>query len=156
MSLAKKIISLLIFTILAFGASAWGGFVTSVYKEPWYSMLNKPGFNPPDYIFPTIWVVLYVSMAFAAWLIWINPKKEERIMYIYFIHLLINASWSVVFFALHQIFLALLVIVVIILLVVWLIKLYYPINKFSAALMVPYLAWLGFAFALNLNILLLN
>jgi translocator protein len=95
-------------------------------------------------------------MAFAAWLIWINSKKQERIMYIYFIHLLVNASWSVVFFALHQIFLALLVIVVIILLVAWLIKLYYPINKFSAVLMVPYLVWLGFAFALNLNILLLN
>jgi tryptophan-rich sensory protein len=95
-------------------------------------------------------------MAFAAWLIWINSKKQERIMYIYFIHLLVNASWSVVFFALHQIFLALLVVVAIILLVVWLIKLYYPINKLSAALMVPYLAWLGFAFALNLNILLLN
>ena len=95
-------------------------------------------------------------MAFAVWLIWINPKKEEKIIYVYFIHLLVNASWSVVFFALHQIFLALLVIVVIVLLVVWLIKQYYPINKLSAALMVPYLAWLGFAFALNLNILLLN
>ena len=61
-----------------------------------------------------------------------------------------------VFFALHQIFLALLVIVAILLLVIWLTKLYYPINKLSAALMVPYIIWLGFAFVLNLNILLLN
>lgn len=152
----QKYFSLLFLLAFSFGASAWGGFVTSIYKEPWYSTLVKPSFNPPDYIFPTIWVVLYVTMAFAAWLIWINSKKQERIMYIYFIHLLVNASWSVVFFALHQIFLALLVIVVIILLVAWLIKLYYPINKFSAVLMVPYLVWLGFAFALNLNILLLN
>ena len=152
----QKYFSLLFLLAFSFGASAWGGFVTSIYKEPWYSTLVKPSFNPPDYIFPTIWVVLYVSMAFAAWLIWINSKKQEKIMYIYFIHLLVNASWSVVFFALHQIFLALLVVVAIILLVVWLIKLYYPINKLSAALMVPYLAWLGFAFSLNLNILLLN
>ena len=132
----QKYFSLLFLLAFSFGASAWGGFVTSIYKEPWYSTLVKPSFNPPDYIFPTIWVVLYVSMAFAAWLIWINSKKQERIMYIYFIHLLVNASWSVVFFALHQIFLALLVVVAIILLVVWLIKLYYPINKLSAALMV--------------------
>ena len=147
-----------LFFLLAFssGASAWGGFVTSIYKEPWYSTLIKPGFNPPDYIFPTIWVILYVSMAFAVWLIWINPKKSEKIIYIYFVHLLVNASWSVVFFALHQIFIALLVIVAILLLVLWLMKLYYPINKLSSFLMVPYLAWLVFAFVLNLNILLLN
>ena len=152
----QKYFSLLFFLAFSFGASAWGGFVTSIYKEPWYSTLVKPSFNPPDYIFPTVWVILYVSMAFAVWLIWINPKKQEKIIYVYFIHLLVNASWSVVFFALHQIFLALLVIVVIILLVVWLIKEYYPINKVSAALMIPYLIWLTFAFALNLNILLFN
>ena len=103
----KKYFSLLFFLAFAFGASAWGGFVTSIYKEPWYSTLVKPGFNPPDYIFPTIWVILYISMAFAVWLIWINPKKTEKIIYIYFIHLLVNASWSIVFFALHQIFLEL-------------------------------------------------
>ena len=152
----KKYFSLLFFLFFAFGASAWGGFVTSIYKEPWYSTLVKPEFNPPDYIFPTIWVILYVSMAFAVWLIWINPKKTEKIIYIYFIHLLFNASWSLVFFALHQVFLALVVIVIILALVVWLIKLYYPINKISAFLMVPYAFWLIFAFILNLNIFLLN
>ena len=152
----QKYFSLLFFLAFSFGASAWGGFVTSIYKEPWYSTLIKPGFNPPDYIFPSIWIILYVSMAFGVWLIWINPKKNEKIIYIYFIHLLVNASWSVVFFALHQIFLALVVVVIIVLLVLLFIKLYYPINKISAFLMVPYLACLLFAFVLNLNILLLN
>jgi benzodiazapine receptor len=152
----QKYFSLLFFLAFSFGASAWGGFVTSIYKEPWYSTLIKPSFNPPDYFFPSIWVFLYVSMAFGVLLIWINSEKTEKVIYIYFIHLLVNASWSVVFFALHQIFLALLVVVAILLLVLWLTKLYYPINKFSAALMVPYIIWLGFAFILNLNILLLN
>ena len=152
----QKYFSLLFFLVFSFAASAWGGFVTSIYKEPWYSTLTKPGFNPPDYVFPSIWLILYVSMAFAVWLIWINPKKTEKIIYIYFIHLLFNASWSVVFFVLHQVFLALVVILIILLLVAWLIKLYYPINKLSSFLMVPYLAWLVFAFILNLNILLLN
>ena len=152
----QKYFSLLFLLAFSFGASAWGGFVTSIYKEPWYSTLVKPSFNPPDYIFPTIWVILYVAMAFAVWLIWINPKNKEKIIYIYFVHLLVNASWSVIFFALHQIFLALLVIVAIIFLVVWLIKLYYPINKISAVLMLPYLIWLGFAFSLNYTIFVLN
>jgi benzodiazapine receptor len=62
----------------------------------------------------------------------------------------------VVFFAMHQIFLALVVVILILFLVLWLMKLYYPINKLSSFLMVPYLVWLVFAFILNLNILLLN
>ena len=98
MSLTKKIVSLLIFIVLAFGASAWGGLVTSFYKEPWYSTIAKPEFNPPDWIFAPVWITLYIAMSVAAWLIWINPKRVEKIIYIYFIHLLINGSWSLFFF----------------------------------------------------------
>tara|TARA_B110000438_G_C15710445_1_gene605081 strand:- start:242 stop:706 length:465 start_codon:yes stop_codon:yes gene_type:complete len=152
----KKIPSLLIFCFLAFGASAWGGLVTSLYKEPWFSTLVKPTFNPPEWIFAPVWITLYLLMAFSIWLIWISPKRSEKIIYIYFIHLLVNGSWSLFFFALHQIFISLLIIVLIIILVLWLIKLYYSINKLSSFLMIPYLIWLGFAFLLNFYILILN
>ena len=98
MSMVKKIISLFIFTILAFGASAWGSYVTNLYKEPWYSMIAKPSFNPPEWIFAPVWITLYIAMSVAIWLVWINPKRLEKIIYIYFIHLLINGSWSIFFF----------------------------------------------------------
>ena len=156
MPLSKKIISLLIFVLLAFGASAWGGFVTSLYKEPWYSTIIKPEFNPPDWIFAPAWIALYLAMSVAIWLIWINPKKTEKVIYIYFIHLLVNGSWSLFFFGLHLILVSLIIIAVIIFLVVWLIKLYYPINKISSYLMFPYLAWLSYAFLLNFYIFILN
>ena len=156
MSLSKKIISLLIFSILAFGASAWGGLVTSLYKEPWYSTIIKPEFNPPDWIFAPVWIALYLAMSVAIWLIWINPKKSEKVIYVYFIHLLINGSWSLFFFGLHLILVSLMIIVIIIFLVIWLIKLYYPINKISSYLMLPYLAWLIYAFLLNFYIFILN
>ena len=156
MSLTKKIISLLIFTILAFGASAWGSYVTNLYKEPWYSMIIKPSFNPPDWVFAPIWIVLYIAMSVAIWLIWINPKRVEKIIYIYFIHLLINGSWSIFFFGLHLILVSLIVIAIIIFFVVWLIKLYHPINKLSSFLMIPYLMWLSYAFVLNFYIFMLN
>ena len=156
MPLSKKIISLLIFVLLAFGASAWGGFVTSLYKEPWYSTIIKPEFNPPDWIFAPVWIALYLAMSVAIWLVWINPKKTEKVIYIYFIHLLVNGSWSLFFFGLHLILVSLIIIAVIIFLVVWLIKLYYPINKISSYLMFPYLAWLSYAFLLNFYIFILN
>ena len=156
MTLTKKIISLLVFIILAFGASAWGGLVTSFYKEPWYSTIIKPEFNPPDWIFAPVWITLYIAMSVAAWLIWINPKRVEKIIYIYFIHLLINGSWSIFFFGLHLILASLIVIAIIIFFVIWLIKLYYPINKISSFLMVPYLVWLSYAFVLNFYIFILN
>ena len=69
MSLTKKIISLLIFTILAFGASAWGSLVTNLYKEPWYSTIVKPSFNPPEWVFAPVWISLYIAMSVAVWLI---------------------------------------------------------------------------------------
>ena len=156
MPLSKKIISLLIFVLLAFGASAWGGLVTSLYKEPWYSTIIKPEFNPPDWIFAPVWIALYLAMSVAIWLVWINPKKTEKVIYIYFIHLLVNGSWSLFFFGLHLILVSLIIIAVIIFLVVWLIKLYYPINKISSYLMFPYLAWLSYAFLLNFYIFILN
>ena len=156
MSKIKKIFSLLIFILLAFGASAWGGLITSFYKEPWYSSIIKPTFNPPDWIFAPVWITLYLAMSVAIWLIWINPKRSEKVIYIYFIHLLINGSWSLFFFGLHLILVSLVIIAVIIFLVLWLIKLYYPINKFSSVLMVPYLIWLCYAFVLNFYIFTLN
>ena len=156
MSLTKKIISLLIFNILAFGASAWGSYVTNLYKEPWYSTIVKPSFNPPEWVFAPVWITLYIAMSVAIWLIWINPKRVEKIIYIYFIHLLINGSWSIFFFGLHLILASLILVAIIISFVVWLIILYHPINKLSSFLMIPYLMWLSYAFVLNFYIFTLN
>ena len=152
----NKYISLIGFIFITFFASAIGGFTTRISKEPWYSTINKPSFNPPDWVFAPVWTALYICMAFAIWLIWINPKKTKKIFYIYFIHLFINTTWSVIFFGLHQIFLALLVIGLIIFFIIWLIRLYLPVNKLSVYLMIPYLGWCCYAFVLNLNLYLLN
>ena len=152
----QKYFSLLFFLAFSFGASAWGGFVTSIYKEPWYSELIKPSFSPPDWIFAPVWITLYLLMGFAIWLIWLNPKKTQKIITIYFTHLFVNASWSITFFAFHQVLASLLIIALIIFFVIWLVKLYYPINKISAILMLPYIVWLCFAFILNYSIFTLN
>ena len=154
--LKNKFLSLTLFFLFTFSASFIGGLVSISYKEPWYSQLVKSNFNPPDWVFAPIWISLYLMIAIAAWLIWLSPKKTEKILNIFYIHLLVNASWSIAFFAMHQILASLVIIGIIILFVIWLIKLFYPINKISALLMFPYLAWLCFAFILNFSIYNLN
>ena len=153
---SKKFIFLGLFIFLSFFMSWWGGYISRYYKEPWYSELVKPSFSPPDWIFAPVWITLYLLMGFAIWLIWLNPKKTQKVFTIYFTHLFINASWSITFFAFHQVLASLLIIALIIFLAIWLVKLYYPINKTSAILMLPYIAWLGFAFSLNYSIFVLN
>ena len=154
--LKNKFLTFVLFFVITYSASFIGGFTTVSFKEPWYSQLVKSNFNPPDWIFAPVWITLYIAMSVAIWLIWINPQRKEKIVYIYFIHLLINGSWSIFFFGLHLILASLIVIGIIIFFVVWLIKLYYPINKLSSFLMVPYLMWLSYAFVLNFYIFILN
>ena len=153
---SNKIVFLALFLFLSYFMSWWGGYITDYFKEPWYSTIIKPSFNPPDWIFAPIWMSLYLLIGYASWLMWSSRNNTQKILNIYFIHLIFNASWTVTFFAFHQILVSLIIVGLIIFFVVWLIKLYYPINKISAYLMLPYLSWLCFAFVLNYSIFTLN
>ena len=153
---SNKIVFLALFLFLSYFMSWWGGYITDYFKEPWYSTIIKPSFNPPDWVFAPIWISLYLLIGYASWLMWASRHNTQKILNIYFIHLIFNASWTVTFFAFHQILVSLIIIGLIIFFVIWLIKLYYPINKISAYLMLPYLSWLCFAFVLNYSIFTLN
>ena len=153
---SNKIVFLALFLFLSYFMSWWGGYITDYFKEPWYSTIIKPSFNPPDWVFAPIWISLYLLIGYASWLMWSSRNNTQKILNIYFIHLIFNASWTVAFFAFHQILASLIIVGLIIFFVVWLIKLYYPINKISSYLMLPYLSWLCFAFVLNYSIFTLN
>ena len=153
---SNKFVYLTLFLFLSYFMSWWGGYITDYFKEPWYSTIIKPSFNPPDWVFAPIWICLYLLIGYASWLMWSSRNNTQKILNIYFIHLIFNASWTVTFFAFHQILVSLIIVGLIIFFVVWLIKLYYPINKISAYLMLPYLSWLCFAFVLNYSIFTLN
>jgi translocator protein len=154
--LKNKILSFLLFLIVTFSASFIGAFATINYKEPWYSLLTKPSFNPPDWVFGPVWTMLYLLMTIAIWKVWQSNFRNINIVYIYFIHLFFNTMWSIVFFVFHNILLALFVLIILIGLILYLMMQYRKINLISFYLMIPYLAWCIFALVLNFSILIIN
>ena len=151
----NKYLSLLILLLVTFIAPAIGSYVTSVFKEPWYSEIIQPSFNPPSWVFPPVWSTLYVMMSIAIWRVW-TTYFNSRILKLYFFHLFFNCIWSIIFFGFHQIGLALINIIVILFFIIILMKEYLKIDKLSFYLMIPYFLWSSFALVLNASILFLN
>ena len=154
--LKNKFLSFILFFIFTFSASFIGGFVTISFKDPWYSQLVKSNFNPPDWIFAPVWTALYLMMTLAIWFFWHSKKRNLSTVYLYSIHILFNTTWSIVFFGLHQILLALFVLIGLILMIIILMLRFKRVNIVSFYLMIPYLLWCCFALFLNFNLLILN
>jgi len=154
--LKNKFISFVLFFIITYSASFIGGMATISFKEPWYSQLVKSNYNPPDWIFAPVWTTLYLMMTLAIWFYWHSKNREMNTINIYFIHIVFNATWSIVFFGLHQILLALIVLMILIFLIIILILRFKRVNYVSSCLMIPYLLWSCYALFLNFNLYILN
>ena len=151
----NKYLSLFIILVVTFVASGIGGFVTTSFKEPWYSEIVLPSYNPPSGVFAPVWTTLYILMSFSIWRVWIL-FFDRKILNIYFIHLFFNATWSVVFFGFHKINLALLNLIIILIFVGILMKVYFTKDKLSFYLTLPYFFWSFYALVLNFSIVVLN
>ena len=154
--LKNKILSFILFALITYSASVIGSIATIEFKEPWYSLLNKPTFNPPSWIFAPVWTILYLMMTIAIWNFWHSKDRDMNTVYIYFIHLIFNTTWSIVFFIFHKMFLALIVLLLLIFLIIVLMLRFRRVNMVSFYMMIPYLLWCCFALILNLNLILLN
>ena len=154
--LKNKFLSFILLALVTYSASVIGGMVTIEFKEPWYSLLIKPSYNPPSWIFAPVWTTLYLMMTIAIWSFWHSKNKNVNTIYIYFIHLIFNTTWSVVFFVFHQIFLALIVLIMLIVLIIILMNRFKRVNMVSYFLMIPYLLWCFYALVLNVSLLILN
>ena len=151
----NKYLSLAIITLITFLAPAIGGYATSTFKEPWYSQLILPSFNPPSWVFAPVWSILYLMMSLAIWKIWAKTF-DGKILKIYFIHIFFNSTWTVIFFGFHQIGLALINLIIILIFIIILMREYFSKDKISFILMIPYLSWSSYALVLNSSIFLLN
>lgn len=136
-----------------------GSFATVSKIPGWYAGLVKPAFAPPNWIFGPVWTLLYASMGFAAYRVWSKgaQKKEIRnLLGLFLFHLVVNSAWSLVFFGMENIALALLIIAALWILIALLIFRFSTVDKISAFMLVPYLLWVSFASILNLSLLVLN
>ena len=122
-----------------------------------YSTLNKPPLSPPGIIFPIAWSILYILMGISYYIVKKKDGKyKEEAKLIYFIQLVVNALWTPIFFGFKEYFLAFTWILMLIVLVIFMITIFFKINKMSAYLQIPYLFWLLFAAYLNFGVFVLN
>lgn len=97
-------IGLVIFIAICLGAAALGAIATTPEIEGWYRTIEKPSWNPPDWIFGPVWTTLYILMAIAAWLVWRPAGFAAAAMplTLFAVQLVLNIAWSWIFFGLHQ------------------------------------------------------
>src|SRR3989344_4172798 len=137
---------------IAIVASYSAGFVASIFIETgagtWYDALVKADFLPPSWVFAPVWFILYGCMAGALYIIWTkDPYARDWTGWVpmFFVHLLLNAAWSLFFFGFHAILVAFIDIVILAFAIILLICGAREIGKRAAYLLAPYLAWVLFA-----------
>lgn len=149
----KRIVTLVLFLIVVLG----GGIFIGISNPPgaWYAALNKPAFNPPNWVFAPAWTVLYILIAIAGWRTWLRNRAGVA-MKAWFAQLVLNFAWSPLFFGAHQMKLALVVLTALLLAIAVFITQTVRSDRTAAWLFVPYIAWVMFATLLNASLVALN
>ncbi|MGQ9808829.1 MAG: TspO/MBR family protein [Armatimonadota bacterium] len=150
-SAAALVVSLLI----CWGAAGLGGVWTASSVDGWYRTLARPSWTPPDALFGPVWAALYTAMAISAWLVWRRVGFGWPLA-AFAAQLALNVAWSGLFFGLRQVGLALLDVAALWTAILTCILLFWSVSTVAALLMVPYLAWVSFAAALNFAIWRMN
>ncbi|MHB1561553.1 MAG: TspO/MBR family protein [Isosphaeraceae bacterium] len=149
---------LVVFLAACLAAGGLGASLSRDALASWYPTLRKPSWNPPNWIFGPVWTALYLSMAVAAWTVWRRRDRASVVvpLTVFGVQLLLNAVWSPLFFNLRSPGLALIDISLLWAAVVATIEAFRRVSTVAAVLLVPYLAWVTFASALNAAIWSLN
>ena len=138
---------------------ALGGWVTSQSVVEWYPTLTKPAWNPPAWVFAPVWTTLYVLMGVAAWLVWRKAPRGSGLrlaLGLFFLQLALNCLWSFLFFGARSPGWALVDIMALLAALAATTWAFFNHTRLAGALMLPYLAWAGFAAFLNFTIWQLN
>ena len=151
-AIAALIIALLIPLLIG----GLGSLTMKNNVKTWYTTLQKPSLNPPSVVFGPVWTTLYVAMGLASWLVWKKTGLMSYALAVYATQLLLNGLWSPVFFALKSPQAAFGIIVALLVVIVENVSAFWHVSQAAGILMLPLLAWTGFATYLNSEIVRLN
>jgi benzodiazapine receptor len=150
MRTALKIITTI---ILCLAVGSISGYLSgSSGTNAWYQSLNKPVFTPPGWVFGAVWPILYILMGIACGLVWskgLSQKAVSLAIVAFAVQLFLNGLWTPLFFGMHRIDLALLEVILLWVAIAVTEALFWKVRPAAAILLWPYLAWVGFAIALN-------
>ena len=155
----KKYKSYFISVAIALGTGGLSALLTMKNMEI-FDMVKKPPLSPPAILFPIVWTILYILMGISAAFIYEkrneSPDKVREALTTYASSLIVNFSWSIIFFNLQAFFVAFIWIILLLFLIIITLVKYYSIDKKAALLQIPYLIWVAFATYLTLGIMLMN
>jgi len=154
----NRILKLTISIAIPFIAGAIGNFATLPNITSWYAMLEKPVFNPPNWIFGPVWTLLYALMGMSLYLVWTSRLKQvkTKAFVAFGIQLVLNILWSMAFFGLHSPIGGLIIILGLTVAIVLTMRFFWRFSRMAVYLLIPYLLWVCFATTLNSAIVVLN
>lgn len=153
--IARLIVSILVCQ----SAGIFGSIFTVSAIPGWYAGLEKPFFNPPNWIFGPVWLALYTLMGISLFLVWKRgfEKADVRLsVKIFGLHLFLNALWSFLFFGLENLLTGLIGIIFVLMTLLFTMMIFHRVSRNAALILIPYLAWVSFATILNFSIWMLN
>ncbi len=156
---ARDIVEAVVSIVVCQGAGLIGSLATFPSIPTWYASLEKPPFNPPNWVFGPVWTTLYTLIGIAAFLVWrkgIRNREVKIALGIFLVQLVLNTLWSVIFFGLNALAGGLVVIVVLWIAILLTIITFFRISKAAGALLIPYILWVSFATILNFSLWQLN
>jgi tryptophan-rich sensory protein len=156
----NKYVKIIITVAICLAVGYLSSIVTQSGIKIWYSTIEKPSFNPPNWIFAPVWTLLFIFMGISAGLIWnkldSNTELVKKGLLFFSIQLFFNTLWSYLFFGLHNILLASIEIILLLLLIYETYLIFRKIDKKASYLLVPYMLWVGFASILTITLYFLN
>jgi translocator protein len=154
----KSVLQFIFALVLTQGAGIIGSFATMPAIESWYRTLVMPQYiTPPNWVFGPVWITLYTLMAFALVLLWQSRSKHaKQLSFVFLVHLVVNACWSIVFFGMHAIGAALIILLVLWGMIIYIMYRSWCIDRHVTYLLAPYIAWVSFAGVLNAALWYLN
>lgn len=152
------ILKLVVSIILCQIAGLLGALFTTPAIPTWYATLQKPFFNPPNWIFSPVWISLFILMGISLFFVWrrTDHPKFKIAFFFFFVQLIFNVLWSIAFFGLKSPLLGLIDIILLWTTILLTLLNFLKISKFAGVLLIPYLLWVSFATLLNFSLWILN